>query len=219
MSFLFILTVLTLFGFIHSWLAGRSVKNWFRARLGVRRYEASYRLAYNVLSVVLLAPVGVALVAAPGATIWQVDNGLAVLALNALRLAGVVGLAASLLQIDWMRFAGLAQVVAYVEGRPLPLPDEPLQTGGVYAVVRHPLYFFSLLVLWPASTMTEALLAFNIGSTVYFLAGSLLEERRLGQTFGAAYTAYRQQTPWMLPRLRSHMQFSGRTVEKDTEIR
>lgn len=219
MSFLFILTVLALFGLIHSWLAGRSVKDRVRQRLGVRRYEATYRLAYNVLSFVLLAPVGVALVAAPGAVVWQVDNGLVVLALNVLRLAGVIGLAASLLQIDWMRFAGLAQLLAYVEGRPLPLPDEPLQTGGLYSVVRHPLYFFSLLVLWPAPTMTEALLAFNIGSTVYFLVGSLVEEQRLVQTFGSAYTAYRQQTPWMMPRLRSHIEFSGTTVEKDTEIR
>jgi protein-S-isoprenylcysteine O-methyltransferase Ste14 len=197
-----ILTALALFGVVHSYLAGQDVKQGVRRRVGDRAYEGFYRLGYNLLAVVMLAPVGVLLVAQPGNVVWQVESAALALLFNGLRLLGLAALAVALLQIDWRRFAGLAQVAAYFDGRPLPLPDEPLQTGGLYGYVRHPLYVASLLVLWPAPTMTEALLAFNLGTTAYFLLGSLVEERRLVRAFGPAYLAYRARVPWMLPRLR-----------------
>lgn len=202
MTFVFILTSLGIFGLIHSLLAGRDVKGRFHAWLGERRYEAFYRFGYNVLAGIMLLPVGAALLLAPGEIIWQVDSPLLALVMNAIRLAGALGLLVSLLQIDLMRFVGLAQVRAYIQGEPLPLPDEPLQTGGFYSRVRHPLYFFSLLALWPAATMTEALLALNIGSTAYFIIGSLFEEKRLLRTFGSQYADYKRRVPWMFPRFR-----------------
>jgi len=197
-----ILTALIVFGVVHSWLAGQNVKQGFRRRVGDRVYEGFYRLAYNLLAVVMLAPVGLLLIFAPGNVVWQVESAPLALLLNGLRLLGLAALGVALVQIDLARFAGLAQVLAYFSGQPLPLPDEPLQTGGLYAHVRHPLYVASLLILWPAPTMTEALLAFNVGATAYFLLGSIVEERRLVRAFGSAYIRYRQHVPWMLPRLR-----------------
>lgn len=202
MSLLIILTGLAIFGVVHSVLAGQNVKQRVRERIGTQRYEAFYRLTYNLLAVVMLAPVALLLLVAPGGIVWQVESPLVTLVFNGLRLAGLLGLTVSLLQIDLGRFAGWSQLRAYLNGTPLPLPDEPLQTGGLYGRVRHPLYFFSLLVLWPAPTMTEALLALNIGSTVYFLIGSIYEERHLTQTFGDAYRQYQARVPWMLPSLR-----------------
>ena len=202
MTVLIIITALAIFGVVHSWVAGQGVKHWFRRRFGERAYEGFYRVAYNVLAVVMLAPVAALIVLTPGNVVWQVESAPLALLLNSLRLAGVVTLGVALLQIDLARFAGLSQVVAFYAGYPLPLPPEPLQTGGLYAHVRHPLYVASLLVLWPAPTMTEALLAFNLGSTAYFLLGSIVEERRLVDAFGPAYVTYRQRVPWMLPRLR-----------------
>jgi protein-S-isoprenylcysteine O-methyltransferase Ste14 len=211
-TLIFILTGLLVFGVVHSLLAGQNVKQWVCRLLGEQRYEAFYRLAYNVLAAVMLAPLGLLLVANPGAVVWQVDSPLGALLLNLLRLLGLAGLGASLLQIDLGRFAGLSQVAAYLRGERLPLPDEPLQTGGVYAMVRHPLYLFSLLVLWPAPTMTEALLAFNIGSTAYFVIGSLFEERRLLRSFGDSYRTYRDRVPWMFP---SVSRFTHRILRND----
>jgi protein-S-isoprenylcysteine O-methyltransferase Ste14 len=79
------------------------------------------------------------------------------------------------------------------------LPTEPLQTGGVYQLVRHPLYLFSLMVIWPLPAMTEAMLGFNIAATIYFTFGSLLEERRLVAIFGQDYITYQQRVPWLIP--------------------
>jgi protein-S-isoprenylcysteine O-methyltransferase Ste14 len=106
------------------------------------------------------------------------------------------------LQIDLGQFSGLAQALAYIENKPLPLPDELLQTGGVYAFVRHPLYLFSLMIIWALPVMTEGLLIFNLGTTLYFIFGSLLEEKRMLRIFGDEYRAYQQRVPWLVPLLR-----------------
>ena len=91
-----ILTALVVFGVVHSWLAGQDVKQWFRRRVGERAYEGFYRLAYNVLAVVMLAPVGLLLVVAPGNIVWQVESAPAALLLNGLRLLGLALLAFNL---------------------------------------------------------------------------------------------------------------------------
>ena len=44
--------------------------------------------------------------------------------------------------VDFLRFAGIRQMVALFNGTELPLQNETLQTGGLYAWMRHPLYFF-----------------------------------------------------------------------------
>jgi len=109
----------------------------------------------------------------------------------------------SLLQIDFGQFLGLTQLMAYFKGQPLPLADEPLQFNGVYRLVRHPLYVFSLLVIWPMSPMSESLLAFNVCTTIYFVVGSILEERKLIAIYGEKYRAYQQLTPAFIPFLKS----------------
>jgi protein-S-isoprenylcysteine O-methyltransferase Ste14 len=74
--------------------------------------------------------------------------------------------------------------------------------NGLYGVVRHPLYFFSMLVLWFMPVMSAAWLGFCIGSSVYFVLGSLLEERKLRRAFGQDYRNYQRQVAWMIPLVR-----------------
>lgn len=199
MSTLVILTGLVVFSLVHSWLAGSSIKAFFRARLGERAFEGWYRFGYNVFATLTFAPLPVLLALFPGAVIWRSDNTLFTTVLLLIQLAGAAGLIISLLQIDLGQFSGLAQALAYLEGKALPLPAEPLQTGGVYALVRHPLYLFSLMAIWPLPIMTEGLLVFNLGITAYFVVGSLLEERRMIQVFGDEYRAYQRRVSWLIP--------------------
>jgi protein-S-isoprenylcysteine O-methyltransferase Ste14 len=67
--------------------------------------------------------------------------------------------------------------------------------------VRHPLYLFSLLAIWPSPIMTESLLAFNAAATLYFVVGSRLEEKRLIAAFGQTYLDYQRRVPWLIPGL------------------
>jgi protein-S-isoprenylcysteine O-methyltransferase Ste14 len=173
-----------------------------------------------MFAVITLLPFGVLLLLYPGATIWQVTS-VAEIVFRAWQIVGLVGLTVSLLQIDLGQFSGLSQIRAHFSGDPLPLPAEPLQTGGVYRLFRHPLYVFSLLVIWFQPVMSEALFAFNIGATAYFLLGSLLEEKRLIAIFGDQYRDYQKQVAWMLPRLkRKPAQHSNnRSVEQTSQLR
>jgi methanethiol S-methyltransferase len=193
-----VIVLLAAFAVVHSWLAGKNVKTVIRQRIGERRYHGFYRLAYNIFAVLTLAPAVIAAVVDRGQIIWQVNDFVAGVFIL-VQIVGIIGGVVSLSQIDWRRFAGLSQVMAYLTGQPLPLPDEPLQLRGMYSIVRHPLYLFSLLAIWPLTTMTEGLLAFNIGATLYFVFGSLLEERRLAGAFGDMYRDYQRTVPWLIP--------------------
>jgi protein-S-isoprenylcysteine O-methyltransferase Ste14 len=73
---------------------------------------------------------------------------------------------------------------------------------GENKLVRHPLYLFSLLVIWSFATMSQAMFAFNIAATLYFIFGSLLEEQRLLAIFGQSYVDYQQHVPWLIPFLK-----------------
>lgn len=193
-----IFLALLAFGLIHSWLAGKRIKQAVERRIGHRAYEGFYRLGYNVLAIVTLVPVFALMLVMPGSTLWQVSDTVAGVFL-VIQIAGAIGMIISVLQIDGMRFMGIAQARAYWNGSPLPLPEEPLQIKGVYALVRHPLYLFSLMLIWPIPTMPESLFAFNLASTVYFVIGSLFEERRLIEAYGDVYRNYQQRVGWLIP--------------------
>lgn len=192
------LLVMLAYGVIHSLLAGQTSKQTAKQLLGDRLYHGIYRLVYNMLAGLLLIPAAYLLLFQPRATVWEVSDSVQI-AFRAVQLIGLIGLLISLVQIDLGQFTGLSQLRAYLQNVPLPLPAEPLQTTGVYAFVRHPLYLFSLLVIWFMPAMSESLLAFNIGATVYFILGSLLEEQRLIRVFGQEYVAYQKKVGWLIP--------------------
>lgn len=197
-EFLLVFMLLLAYGAFHSVLAANHFKAFIVTVIGKRAYLGLYRLFYNVVATLTLLPVLLVIAAKPGDTIWQIGSPLSYL-LWAIQAVGLIGLAISLLQIDGMRFLGLRQAAAWWNGDKLPLPEESLQRGGVYRLVRHPLYLFSLMFLWANPTMTTALLGFNIGATMYFLLGSLLEEQKLDVAFGKTYQEYQATVPWMIP--------------------
>jgi hypothetical protein len=73
------------------------------------------------------------------------------------------------------------------------------QTDGLYARCRHPVYFFTALFFsaWP--TMDLRALVIAIWLWAYSYVGSIFEERKLVTELGAAYVAYRERTPRLLP--------------------
>ena len=110
------------------------------------------------------------------------------------QLLAVLAALASLVQTGLFHFIGLSQLITERPGE-----SGPLNLGGFYAYMRHPLYSFGIVVLWlmPAMT-TNLLVAFSL-FTIYFYFGSIYEERRLLNQFGPAYQAYRQQVPRLVP--------------------
>jgi protein-S-isoprenylcysteine O-methyltransferase Ste14 len=184
------------FAVVHSLTAGVSFPTRLKRMLPPRQVEGWYRLAYTVFSFVTFLPVMALTAFLADSTIYSL-SGVAMIALRGLQLVAISGLTWALWSIDFFRFAGLRQAWAYLNGAELPLPDEPLQKRGIYSVMRHPLYVFSLAFLWASPVMTGNGLIFNICATLYFVIGAAIEERRLMSVYGDTYGNYRRDVPWV----------------------
>lgn len=186
------------FAVVHSMTAGMRLKDRLKPLLGERFTEGWYRLAYNLFSGLLILPTLALMAALPDQVLYRVGAPWYLLTFG-VQVLGILGLLGALFVTDVWRFAGISQVLAYFSGDPLPLPDEPLQIHGMYKIVRHPLYFFSMLAIWPVPVLTLNILIFNVAATVYFIVGSLVEEQRLIRIHGDAYRQYRRQVSWLIP--------------------
>lgn len=184
---------------VHSVTAAAAFKNFIRQKIGAYACEGLYRLLYNLLAFLTLLPVLYFLITAvPATVIWTIPQPFDLVA-RLVQGVGFVGLLVALLQTDVWEFAGIRQAVRYLSGEDdLTLPPK-LVTSGTYALVRHPLYFFSLLIIWFNPLVTLQILIFNIMATVYLWVGSTYEERRLAAAFGERYRAYRQKVPRLIP--------------------
>jgi protein-S-isoprenylcysteine O-methyltransferase Ste14 len=65
--------------------------------------------------------------------------------------------------------------------------------------VRHPQYFFSLVLVWCHPDWTIDRLLFNVLLTVWVVLGTILEERDLVREFGEDYVRYRRHVPILVP--------------------
>ncbi len=198
LNIIFISLAMVGFALVHSLTAGERPKEMLKSRLDARLVEGWYRLAYNLFSGLTVLPVVILLALLPDRMLYTIPMPW-LIASSLGQLAGVMGLIGALFVTDIWRFIGLRQALAYLSGEPLPLPHEPFQMRGMYALVRHPLYFFSLLVLWLTPVMTLNVLVFNVGATLYFLIGSRIEERRLERIYGDAYREYRRRVSGLIP--------------------
>jgi methanethiol S-methyltransferase len=75
----------------------------------------------------------------------------------------------------------------------------PLTVKGPYRWIRHPLYFFSLLMIWSSPDLTADKLLFNIIWTIWIIIATLLEERDLLLDFGNGYREYQSRVPMLIP--------------------
>lgn len=194
LSSLALILYFTLYAIIHSWLAGASVKQRVRQMFGPRA-DRYYRLGYNLFAVVTLVPMLGMMVLLPNQTLYVIPSPWQGLMVGGQLLA--VGLALfSVWQTGLLHFLGLTQLF-----KAQPVANMPLNLGGFYAWVRHPLYTFALMFMWLSPIMSTNTLTTFMLFSLYFYFGSIYEERRLVAEFGSTYEAYRRQVPRLIPRL------------------
>jgi protein-S-isoprenylcysteine O-methyltransferase Ste14 len=75
----------------------------------------------------------------------------------------------------------------------------PFHTAGVLAYVRHPWYSGGIAFIWGFGTVTDIYLLTRLILTVYFIIGTVHEERRLVIELGDAYKTYRSEVPMLIP--------------------
>lgn len=79
-----------------------------------------------------------------------------------------------------------------------PRPSR-FEVRGPYLWVRHPLYFFSLALIWSTPRMTSDRLLFNVLWTSWVVLGAYLEEKGLVAEFGERYRRYQKVVPMLIP--------------------
>lgn len=111
---------------------------------------------------------------------------------------------ASLLGMWWAMYVlrsfdtfGIQPVLAYI--RASNVSTMPLTIRGPYRWVRHPLYFFTLLLIWSRPELTVDRLLFNTLFTVWIVLGTILEERDLVAEFHETYADYQRKVPMLIP--------------------
>ena len=187
-NYLSLLVAWLIFFALHSTMASLTVKE--RLTGSWPRLTPYYRLAYNLIAVLMLMlPLGLmhAIRDAPlwtwhGAGRWVADG---------LALAAFAGFGWSLRYYDMREFIGLRRTGD-------PGPNRRFSLSPFHRFVRHPWYFFGLVIIW-SRDMDPAWLLSCIAITLYLAIGSRLEERKLVAEFGEPYRRYRRRVPGLIP--------------------
>ncbi len=75
----------------------------------------------------------------------------------------------------------------------------PLTVQGPYKLVRHPLYFLSLLMIWSSPDISADRMLFNVLWSVWIVIATRLEEKDLVAEFGNEYRNYQKEVPMLIP--------------------
>jgi len=189
-----LIITIALWGIVHSVLASMGFKNFLRGALR-HGFMKFYRLLYNLFAVLSIIPVLYLMVTLPNSSLYQVPAPWKYLMLAGQGISALF-LFVTILQTNVLSFVGLRQLVEEEK-------TGNLVTTGFYGSVRHPLYTFSLLILWLSPSITMNSFIVYVALTLYVLIGIVFEERKLLQEFGNEYAEYKSTTPMLLPRLQS----------------
>jgi len=180
------------YGLIHSLLASERAK--YLVKKAFPNGFRAYRLTYNLLASLLLLPPLWLMFNYPGELLWHWPNWLRWI-MDGAAIAALAGFAFSLRMYDNAEFLGLRQLSCPLDAVS-EVPSLSLSTA--HRFVRHPWYFYGLVILWTRE-MNAALLASAIVITLYFVIGSRLEERKLVMLYGEAYRTYQRRVPALIP--------------------
>lgn len=173
----------TIFALHHSIMARTGAKAWL-----IRRLPADLeRSVYVWIASLLFLAVCWLWQPLPG-VVWEAQGP--GLMLYVVQLAGVA------LTIAGARVVGMWEL-AGVRQPDLTKPVE-FKASGVFGLVRHPIYFGWVLMVFATPMMTSSRLLFAVVSTAYLVAAIPLEERSLVEAFGDKYRAYQAAMKWRL---------------------
>lgn len=154
-----------------------------------------YRLYYSVFATVYLVPLLYLQFTIESVRVWERQ----VFSESAGVLMVIAGLTVMFICIR-KYFFDLSGVKVLVKGSHSP---NQLQTDGLHTIVRHPLYFGTLLFIWGCSflfPLLSNLIACSLIS-IYTIAGIQMEERKLIAEFGEQYKVYARKVPMLIPRI------------------
>ena len=177
---------------VHSLLASLSVKRRVAARWP--EFMRAYRLAFNVCAIILLLPIFWLSTAQPWPILWQ-WHGLGSWIATGLRILALLGFMWSLKYYDLQEFVGLRQWRMHLAA---PEDQESLRLSPLHRFVRHPWYFFAMVLVW-TQDMDVGKFVSSVIISLYLIVGSRMEESKLLVYHGDRYRRYMQRVQGLFP--------------------
>jgi protein-S-isoprenylcysteine O-methyltransferase Ste14 len=179
---------------LHSGMISLTATGYLKRRLG-RRYRI-YRLIFNLVALVTVIPLIVYEQWLRGPMIfrWQ---GFLILFQVVLLISALLLFLAGARHYDLLQFSGLRQIKTGSSHNALTETGE-LDTTGILDITRHPWYLGAILFIWIRPIDISALVT-NIILTLYFIVGTILEERKLLIEYGDDYRRYQEKVSMLIP--------------------
>jgi len=183
-----------LFALHHSLLARTHAKVWLTRRLPASLERSTYVLIASLLFLLMVA----AWQPVPG--VWYHISGWPAWILRGVQAVGIGLTLLAARAIDPFELAGLRQAWtgAVTTSEDSDANDDTFTSTGLYGLVRHPIYFAWLLMVWPSPIMTSGRLTFAAVSSAYLVLAIPWEERALITRYGVFYQRYRDKVRWRL---------------------
>jgi protein-S-isoprenylcysteine O-methyltransferase Ste14 len=116
---------------------------------------------------------------------------------NGVFFASLIGMIWGMYALRFFDVFGNSVILANIRAE--QVRTMPLTVRGPYRWVRHPLYFFTLVMIWSCPDVTLDRLLFNVLFTIWIVIGTLLEERDLVAEFNETYRDYQHRVPMLIP--------------------
>lgn len=189
------------FGFFHSLLAQTGPQNLLRRIVPMQCIRAFY-LCFTGLSCLALMgcwqSTGILVWVLPGLSL----QGLSILSAM-IYYALILACARVVSLFDPLEFIGLRQIYSRPEQIERISSATKLLDTGIFSVVRHPIYLFTLAAFFLTPIMSLDRLVFFAANVAYLCVGIPIEERKLEARFGEPYRRYRARVPAVIPNFRN----------------
>ena len=153
-----------------------------------------YRLIFNALAIILGIPLMIIMFLYPGEVLWQ-WQGMGFYISSAIAVLALIGFIISLQYYDLSEFWGMRQLK---ECNKSVHYQENFHISPFHRYVRHPWYFFAIVLIWTRDVSSVQLLVYLL-VTAYFFFGSRMEERKLIAYHGEVYRKYQQKVAGIIP--------------------
>jgi len=195
MKYFFLALFWTGYCSLHSYLISIRFTNQMIALL--KSYYVFYRLVYVLISIILLVPLISFTLKSDSQIIITYGFTLSIVRYVLISFSLLIFLWSFFIDYDYLSFFGIRQILNFGKIKNAN-PSKELRKKGLLRIIRHPMYFASIIFLW-CQVFTISDVVVDIVLTIYIIVGTKLEEKKLVLEFGEAYLRYQQKVPMLIP--------------------
>lgn len=185
-------TLLSIIFFVqHSAMIRRTFRSWLATRIFAPYHQALFALVASLALILMF------ILWQPSCLVLLELQGLERILARTLFFLGCAGTVWGGLSLKGFDPFGRVRIRNHLTDRPETLPLFSIQ--GPYRWVRHPIYSFTLILIWSCPKLTADRLLFNLIWTLWIVLGTILEEKDLVADWGTEYSRYQDEVPMLIP--------------------